>query len=207
MSTTRKRALPDATRAYASATLASGSVLIIGRRPARALNRSVPSESIAVPDIPEQDVPSGTIPSDGADDRAAKGFTVGQVFFSPNGLLNRSYDSPDLEEIRNAEAMIAYANKRGITVWIHPWWSGERLNERVSEEQIRRWWRYVIARLGAYNVIWTLAGEYNMNNYGGFGLPFWKDLGAMVKHEDSYRRMVSAHPTPPGWSGGADAPQ
>jgi len=46
-----------------------------------------------------------------------------------------------------------------------------------------------------------------MNNYGGFGLPFWKDFGAVVKNEDPYRRMVSAHPTPPGWSGGADAPQ
>ena len=51
---------------------------------------------------------------------------------------------------------------------------------------MRRWWRYVIERLGAYNVIWTLAGEYNMNDYGGFGLPFWKDLGAMVKSEDPY---------------------
>ena len=107
-----------------------------------------------------------------ADDRSAKGFTVGQVFFSPNGLLNRTYDSPNLEQIRKAEEMIAYANSKGITIWIHPWWSRQRLNERVSEEQMRRWWRYVIARLGAYNVIWVLAGEYNMNNYGGFGLPF-----------------------------------
>ncbi len=142
-----------------------------------------------------------------ADDRAAKGFTVGQVFFSPNGLLNRTYDSPNLEQIRKVEAMFAYANSKGITVWIHPWWSRERLNERVSEEQMRRWWSYAVARLSAYNVIWTLAGEYNMNNYGGFGLSFWKDLGAVVKNEDPYRRIVSAHPTPPGWSGGADAPQ
>ncbi len=142
-----------------------------------------------------------------ADDRAAKGFTVGQLFLSPNGLLNRASDSPNLEQIRNVEAMIAYANSKGITVWVHPWWSRERLNERVSEEKMRRWWRYVIARLGAYNVIWVLAGEYNMNNYGGFGLPFWKDLGAMIKREDPYGRIVSTHPTPPGWDGGAEAPQ
>ena len=140
--------------------------------------------------------------------RFAKGFTVGQMFFAGNnGLLNRTYDSPNLEQIRKVEEMIAYANGKGITVWIHPWWSRERLNERVGEEQMRRWWRYVIARLGAYNVIWVLAGEYNMNNYGGFGLPFWKDLGALVKKEDPYARIVGAHPTPPGWSGGAEAPQ
>jgi hypothetical protein len=129
------------------------------------------------------------------------------LFFAPNGLLNRTYDSPNLEQIRKVEEMIAYANSKGITVWIHPWWSRQRLNERVSEEQMRRCWRYVIARLGAYNVIWVLAGEYNMNNYGGFGLPFWKQLGAMVKQEDPYRRIVSVHPTPPGWGGGAEAPQ
>ncbi len=46
-----------------------------------------------------------------------------------------------------------------------------------------------------------------MNNYGGFGLPFWKDLGALVKREDPYRHILGAHPTPPGWSGGADARQ
>ena len=143
-----------------------------------------------------------------ADDRAAKGFTVGQVFFAGNdGLLNRTYDMPDVEQIRRVERMIAYANHKGITVWIHPWWSRQNLNERISEEKMRRWWRYVIARLGAYNVIWVLAGEYNMNNYGGFGLAFWKDLGAMIKREDPYQRIVGAHPTPPGWGGGADAPQ
>lgn len=143
-----------------------------------------------------------------ADDRAAKGFTVGQIFFAGNdGLLNKTYDLPDVEQIRNVERFIAYANQKGITVWIHPWWSRQKLNERISEEKMRRWWRYVMARLGAYNVIWVLAGEYNMNNYGGFGLQFWKDLGAMIKGEDPYRRIVSAHPTPPGWAGGAEAPQ
>jgi hypothetical protein len=143
-----------------------------------------------------------------ADDRAAKGFTVGQIFFAGNdGLLNKTYDSPDLEQIRHVERLISYANQKGITVWIHPWWSRQQLNERIGEEKFRRWWRYVVARLGAYNVIWVLAGEYNMYNYGGFGLPFWRDLGAMVKREDPYRRIVSVHPTPPGWAGGADAPQ
>ena len=143
-----------------------------------------------------------------ADDRAVKGFTVGQIFFAGNdGLLNRTYDLPNVEQIRGVEQFIAYANSKGITVWIHPWWSRQRLNERISEDKMRRWWRYVIHRLGAYNVIWVLAGEYNMNNYGGFGLPFWKDLGALVKREDPYGHMLGVHPTPPGWSGGADAPQ
>jgi hypothetical protein len=117
-----------------------------------------------------------------ADDRAAKGFSVGQMYFSGQGwLLDVAHEAPDLEQIRKVEQFIAYANSKGITVWIHPWWSRKGLNKTAGPEKIRRWWRYVIHRLGAYNVIWVLAGEYNMYNYGGLGLPFWEDLGAMIR--------------------------
>ena len=147
------------------------------------------------------------------DDRVKKGFTVGQLFFAANGwgrsssLLNADYDEPDIEHIRVVEQCIAYANQQGITVWIHLWWSRARLHETAGPEKIRRWWRYVIHRLGAYNVIWTLAGEYNMHDYGGLGLDFWKDLGAMVAAEDPFKHIVGTHPTPPAWEGGAGAPQ
>ena len=147
------------------------------------------------------------------DDRAQKGFNVGQLFFAANGwsrrssLLDADYNEPDLEHIQSLERWIAYANEQGITVWIHPWWSRARLNETAGPEKMRRWWRYVIHRLAAYNVIWTLAGEYNMNNYGGLGLDFWKGLGAMVAAEDPFHHILGAHPTPPAWAGGAEAPQ
>jgi hypothetical protein len=147
------------------------------------------------------------------EDRVKKGFNVGQLFFAANGwsrrssLLDADYNEPDLEHVQSLERWIACANEKGITVWIHPWWSRARLNETAGPEKIRRWWRYVIHRLAAYNVIWTLAGEYNMNNYGGLGLEFWKDLGAMVAAEDPFHHILGAHPTPPGWSGGAEAPQ
>lgn len=148
-----------------------------------------------------------------ADDRAAKGFNVGQLFFAGNGwgrdasLLDATYRIPDLDHIRRVEKMIAYANAKGITVWIHAWWARAEMKTQIGEENIRRWWRYVVHRLAAYNVIWVLAGEYNMDNYGGLGLAFWKNLGAMIEKEDPYPRAISAHPTPPFWKGGADAPQ
>ena len=147
------------------------------------------------------------------DDRVKKGFNVGQLFFPANGwsrrssLLDAHYDKPDIEHIQSIERWIAYANEQGITVWIHPWWSRAKLNETAGPEKIRRWWRYVIHRLAAYNVIWTLAGEYNMNDYGGLGLDFWKDLGAMVAAEDPFDHILGAHPTPPAWAGGAEAAQ
>ena len=141
-----------------------------------------------------------------ADDRAAKGFTVGQISFE--AMLDRtSYNLSNVEQLRKVEEMISYANSKGITVWINPWWSRKGQNQTAGEEKARRWFRYVMHRFGAHNVIFVLAGEYNMNNYGGFGLPFWKSIGAMVQREDPYHRIVGTHVTPPAWSGGAEAPQ
>ena len=147
------------------------------------------------------------------DDRAENGFNVGQLFFAGRGwgregsLLDDTFTKPDLEHIRDVERMIQYANQHGITVWVHGWWSRPDMKGAIGEEHIRRWCRYMVHRLGAYNVIWVLAGEYNMHNYGGLGLEFWKDLGRLVDAEDPYDRIIGAHPTPPGWKGGADAPQ
>ncbi|HLF34768.1 MAG TPA: DUF4038 domain-containing protein, partial [Cyclobacteriaceae bacterium] len=147
------------------------------------------------------------------DTRAAQGFTIGQLFFPGNGwgssasMLDRTYDHPDLEHIRKIEEMIRYANEKGITVWIHAWWSRDRLNETIESEKMIRWWKYVVHRLHAYNVNWVLAGEYNMNDYGDLGLDFWNNLGRAVENEDPYERIIGAHPTPPGWDGGDEAPQ
>ncbi len=148
-----------------------------------------------------------------ADTRSSQGFNVGQLFFAGNGwgpessLLDSAFTHRDIEQIKRVEKMIAYANSKGITVWIHAWWCRENMNNSIGKENIYRWWRYVIHRLHAYNVIWVIAGEYNMNNYGGFPIEFWNDLGKLIKSEDPYERIVGAHPTPPMWEGGAAAPQ
>jgi len=147
------------------------------------------------------------------DNRAAKGFNIGQLFVPGNGwgressLLDETYTILDTEHARKVEEMIRYANSKGITVWIHGWWSRPNLNTEIGAEKMQRWWRYLVHRFGAYNVIWVLAGEYNMNNYGGFKLDFWKDLGKLIKQEDPYERITSLHNTPPFWDGGAEAPQ
>lgn len=147
------------------------------------------------------------------DDRAAKGFNLGQLFVAANGwgrepsILDETYSVLDVSLMRKVDSMISYANSKGITVWVHGWWSRKNLNVTAGEEKMKRWWRYLVLRLGAYNVVWVLAGEYNMENYGGLGLPFWKSLGKMIKAEDPYNRIVGAHNTPPFWEGGSAAPQ
>ena len=147
------------------------------------------------------------------DNRAEKGFNIGQLFVPGNGwgressLLDETYSVLDTEHAEKVEKMIAYANSKGISVWIHGWWSRPDLDKSIGAEKMKRWWRYLVHRFGAYNVIWVLAGEYNMHNNAGYSLDFWKELGAMVKNEDPYKHIVSLHNTPPFWDGGAEAPQ
>lgn len=147
------------------------------------------------------------------DDRADKGFTLGQLFVAGNGwgpeasLLQEDFTELDMDLMRRVDDMIAYANSQGMTVWVHGWWTRENMVENIGEENIKRWWRYLVHRLGAHNVIWVIAGEYNMHDYGGFDVSFWKDVGQLISDEDPYERIISAHPTPPAWGGGADAPQ
>lgn len=147
------------------------------------------------------------------DDRSAKGFNLGQLFVPGNGwgressLLDETYTILDDEHAKKVEDMIRYANSKGITVWIHGWWSRPNLNTTIGAEKMQRWWRYLVHRFAAYNVIWVVAGEYNMHDNGGFSLDFWKDLGKLIKREDPYERIISLHNTPPFWEGGAEAPQ
>ena len=147
------------------------------------------------------------------DDRSEKGFTIGQLFVPGNGwrkensLLDTTYSILDTKQIDKVEQMIRYANSKGITIWMHAWWGSANLDKEIGKEKIERWWRYLVHRFSAYNVIWVVAGEYNLNNYGGLGLDFWKGLGKMIKQEDPYNRITGIHNTPPFWDGGKDAPQ
>lgn len=57
---------------------------------------------------------SRRLPANALVHRFAKGFTVGQMFFAGNnGLLNRTYDSPNLEQIRKVEEMTFTPTARG----------------------------------------------------------------------------------------------
>jgi len=147
------------------------------------------------------------------DDRSEKGFNIGQLFVPGNGwgrissLHDPTYSILNTEHAAKVEEMIRYANAKGITVWIHGWWSREDLPNSIGAEKMQRWWRYLVHRFGAYNVIWVLGGEYNMYNNAGFPLDFWKNLGRLVKEEDPYNRITGVHNTPPFWQGGAEAPQ
>ena len=73
----------------------------------------------------------------------------------------------------------------------------------IGAEKMRRWSRYVVHRLAAYNVIWNVGGEYNMYDYGGHGPAVLEGPGrADASRRTRYHHAVGVHNTPPGWGAG-----
>jgi len=78
----------------------------------------------------------------------------------------------------------------------------------MGQEKMRKHWRYVIARYGAYPVTWTLAGEVTLPYYSFLKNPAkrdeqtalqrreWSELARYVKTIDPFGRLLTAHPGP-----------
>jgi hypothetical protein len=157
-----------------------------------------------------------------ADDRAAKGFSVVQIVaglvpecipFSETmvneggqpwtqegaGRVNPAFFSvPDLK--------IDYLVSKGIVPCIVGGW-GFYANW-LGEQNVRRHWRYLVARYAAYPVVWCIAGEVDIawrpnsdfNPFEG-GPPreqvrIWEDASKLVAEIDPFRRVRTVHPCP-----------
>ena len=86
----------------------------------------------------------------------------------------------------------------------------------MSLNNVRRHWRYLVARYGAYPVVWCLAGEVNMLTYslhagfrsdGRHSPDFsvhralqeesWTEIARYVKDLDPFANILTAHPSSP----------
>jgi hypothetical protein len=94
--------------------------------------------------------------------------------------------------------------------------------EWLTEEQVRRHWRYVVARWSHHPVVWSLAGEamlpfaaYTARSPGEVFPDLqpeeieeelsrrrkgWSELGRYVRSIDPHGRLISIHPKSPGSS-------
>jgi hypothetical protein len=75
-------------------------------------------------------------------------------------------------------------------------------------EKLKKHWRYVIARYGAYPVAWTLAGEITLPYYPYLKdgrqrdekiiqqRQLWTEMAHYVKASDPFGRLLTAHPGP-----------
>jgi hypothetical protein len=75
----------------------------------------------------------------------------------------------------------------------------------MGVERMQQHWLYLIARYGAYPVVWCLAGEATMPYYLATDpagdrarqRQEWTELTAYVRHTDPFRHPITIHPTSP----------
>ena len=75
--------------------------------------------------------------------------------------------------------------------------------EEMSAQRIRKHWRHLIGRYGAYPVVWCAAGEATMPfyTYSGDRQAYvervrheWTEIVRCIRATDAFGRLVSIHP-------------
>jgi len=154
-------------------------------------------------------------------DRVEKGFNVVQIVaglypdmppFDERGANGSGFPwDPDFKSINpsyfdEADRKIIYLIERGITPCIVGSWGF--FMSFAGLENLKRHWRYLIARWGAYPVVWCAAGEANMMYYTDEGVPYgeflkqsralWNEAVKYIHDTDAFGRLVTIHPTQNG---------
>ena len=153
-------------------------------------------------------------------DRARKGFTVVQVVLGFPGDLatddERAGNSgglpweKDLGRINpryfdECDLRLQTIIRAGIVPCILGSWGYHLLS--IGEERMTSHWRYLVARYGAWPVVWSLAGETAMAYYLAKDPPgdteklraAWSRVARAVRSADPYQRPLSAHPRRTSW--------
>jgi hypothetical protein len=154
------------------------------------------------------------------DDRKAKGFTVIlSEYFEINQQNEGGYPFPtntngkgdhvDLNPnyFRSLDIRVQALWDSGFVLAAHPTWIGKQFPMSLADA--KRVSRYLMARYGAYNIVWSLSGEYQYS-YHNISPPWntgdWNELGEAVQSCNTFGHPVSVHPSgrqnpkdPPEW--------
>jgi hypothetical protein len=149
-------------------------------------------------------------------DRVRKGFNVVQIIaglypdmhaFDPRGAneagfpWEEGYAHIRPEYFDAADKKIAHLISQGITPCIVGAWG--YFISWMTADQLKAHWRYLIARYGAWPVIWCTAGEANLPWYLAKNFPEddrtmvqgWTEIMRYVRANDPFHRPVTIHPT------------
>ena len=151
-----------------------------------------------------------------AADRVRKGFTVVQIVaglypdmpqFDPRGANEAGYPwEKDYARINPAyfdmaDLRIQYLVAQGIVPCVVGAW-GYYL-PLLGLDRMKQHWRNLVARWGAYPVVWCLAGEGTMPYYlsaskekdHALQKSGWTEVGAYVRGIDAFHHPVTIHPS------------
>jgi hypothetical protein len=151
-----------------------------------------------------------------ATDRVKKGFSVIQIIagpypdmdaWDPRGKneagfpFTEEFERINPEYYQFADRKIQHLVESGLMPCIVGMW-GYYLPQ-LGVDKVKRFWRYLIARYGAYPVSWCLCGEGTMAYYlsenreadAAMQKTGWTEVMAYVRETDGYRNLISIHPT------------
>jgi len=149
-------------------------------------------------------------------DRVAKGFNAVQIVaglypdmpaFDERGLgeggfpWTTNYSRINPEYFDAADKRIQHLCDQGLMPCIVGAW-GYHL-PWLGVDRMKKHWRYIVARWGAYPVVWCVAGEAAMPYYlsenkerdRGFQIKGWSDIARSIREIDGFHRLVTVHPT------------
>jgi hypothetical protein len=149
-----------------------------------------------------------------AADRVAKGFSVVQIIAGPYPDMpefdprneNEAGQPWEVDYARinpayydQADLRIAWLVRQGLTPCIVGMW-GYYL-PFMGVEKVKQHWRNLVARWGAYPVIWCLAGEATMPYYlsenkkedEAAQREGWTEIARYVRSLDSFHRLITIH--------------
>jgi hypothetical protein len=141
--------------------------------------------------------------------RKLKGFSVIQIVCGPypdegpfetrwENEGGKPYESKDFSVVNTR--YFDYADRRikllvdaGMVPAIVGAWGRKDCDalQNVGVEGIKRHWRNLIARYGAYPVVWILAGEIEEETKWGEGP--WAEVGTYVRNIDPYHHPLTCH--------------
>jgi hypothetical protein len=150
-----------------------------------------------------------------AADRILKGFTVVQIVaglypdmppFDPRGAneagypWDKNYARVNPAYFDMADLRIQYLADHGLVPCIVGCWG--YFLPMMGIPKMKQHWRYLIARWGAYPVVWCAAGEGNMPYYlskaraedAALQKRGWTELARYIRGTDPYHRLITIHP-------------
>jgi hypothetical protein len=151
-----------------------------------------------------------------AADRKEKGFNVIQIVaglypdmppFDSRGAneagfpWETNYSRIRPEYFDAADQRLGYLVEKGFTPCIVGAWG--YFMPWMGVEKMKAHWRYLVARYGAWPVVWCAAGEANLPWYLAKGFPYddrkqvrdWTEVMRFIRETDPFHRPLTVHPT------------
>ena len=116
----------------------------------------------------------------------------GTVFDETGGA--KDYDRLNPDYFKWVDRRLDYVESRGMVPGLYLTWAQEFVN--FTPQQFQRYVHYVVARYAAYNVTWTVSGEYDEAG----DRSAYATVGELIKQLDPYDHPVTIQPSADGSS-------